>query len=384
MHATTPVVVSTESQVVSVLSKITDTLSQLSTRVEKIESSPSVSTVTAQITQSNQAPRSDETVPIFGMPAFTAAVSTNIDLSQKNILWAKVESAGVAIPLHIDSCCSVRLVSEAHANHAMKQCPTLTSEHLSTTFPVTVASPDAQLKAIGTMQILIKFGPGTESLFVCLVVSHLCWPMLFRHNHFQSTHELVDLGNLQITFRHPRMKFLPQCRSDNPLSCYSSLASPAPISSQNVNPAGSATATVTCLLTGMPSPVSRQKPITLHRGINLITVCLLLSTPFLQSPQPNNYWLQENKLVPGIHTLSSPIDLQQLPQDFTLDFRETGNPVNTSDMKLTLSRPTNPRCQYSKPLQPLGDPPPNRPIMFAELSFLILIKILQSIHRNLI
>ena len=85
----------------------------------------------------------------------------------------------------------------------------------------------------------------------------------------------------------------------------------------------------------MPSPLSSQKPITLHRGINLITVCLLLSTSFLQSLQPDTYWLQGNKLGPGIHTLSGPIDLKQLPQDFTLDCRETGNPVNISDTKLT-------------------------------------------------
>ena len=183
------------------------------------------------------------------MPAFTATVSTIIDFSQKNILWAKVEGAGVAIPLPIDSCCSVSLVSEAHANYVMKQCPTLIFERLPTPIPVTVASPDAQLKAIETIQIPIKFGPVAESLFVCLVVPRLCWPVLFGHNHLQSTHALVDHGNLQLTFWHPSMKFRLQCRSDNPLSCFSSLASPSPISSQNVNPAGLATATVTCLLT---------------------------------------------------------------------------------------------------------------------------------------
>ena len=112
--------------------------------MEKIESSLSVPTVTANVIQSNQAPRSDETFPVSAMPAFTSAVSTNIDLSQKNILWAKVETAGVAIPLPIDYCRSVSLVSEAHANHVMKQCPTLTFERLRTPIPVTVASPDAQ------------------------------------------------------------------------------------------------------------------------------------------------------------------------------------------------------------------------------------------------
>ena len=186
MYATTPAAASTESHVVSALSKIADILSQLTTCVEKIESSPSVPKVTAEVTQSNQAPRSDETFPIFGMPAFTAAVSTNTDLSQNNILWSKVESAGVAIPLPIDSCCSVSLVSETHANHIMKQCPILTFERLPTPILFTVVSPDAQLKAIGTMQIPIKFSPGAESRFVCLVVWRLCWSMLFGHNNLQS------------------------------------------------------------------------------------------------------------------------------------------------------------------------------------------------------
>ena len=169
------------------LSEITDTLSQLSTCVEKIEYSPSVPTVTAEVTQSNQAPRSDETFPIFGMPAITAAVSTKIDLSQKHILWAKVESVGVAIPLPIDSCFSVNLVSEVHAIHVMKQHTTLAFERYPTPVPVTVVSPDTQLKVIKTKQLSIRFGPDAESLFVCLVVRRLCWLMLCGHNHLQST-----------------------------------------------------------------------------------------------------------------------------------------------------------------------------------------------------
>ena len=128
------------------------------------------------------------------MSAFTAAV--NIDLIQKNVLWHKVESAGVAIPLPVDSCCGVSLLSEAHANHVMKQCPTLTFERLPTPIPVTVASTDAQLTAIETIQNPIKFGPGAKSHFVCLVVPRLCWPMLFGHNYLHSTHTLVDHGNL--------------------------------------------------------------------------------------------------------------------------------------------------------------------------------------------
>ena len=120
MHATTPAAASTESHVVSALSKSTDTLSQLSTRVGKIGSNPSVPPVTAEVTQSNQVPRPDKTFTIFDTPALTAAVSTIIDLIPKNILWVKVESAGVAIPLPIDSCCSVSVVSKAPANHVMK------------------------------------------------------------------------------------------------------------------------------------------------------------------------------------------------------------------------------------------------------------------------
>ena len=168
MHATTPTAAFTELNVVSTLSQITDILSQLSTLVKKIESSLSVQTVTGKVAQSNQTPRSDETFPLFGITALAATVSTNIDLSQKNILWAKVKTAGVAITLPIDSCCSVSLVSVDHENYVMKKLPTLIFECFPTPIPVTVASPDPQLKAIGTMQFPINFGLGAGSLLSVL------------------------------------------------------------------------------------------------------------------------------------------------------------------------------------------------------------------------
>ena len=48
---------------------------------------------------------------LFGMPAITPVPSepriSDLNLVDKNILWTKVTSAGVSLPLPLDSCCSV-------------------------------------------------------------------------------------------------------------------------------------------------------------------------------------------------------------------------------------------------------------------------------------
>ena len=55
----------------------------------------------------------------FGNPAITAVPSnlqvSDLDLANKNILWTRVTSAGIPLPLPLDSCCSLSLVSQAHA-----------------------------------------------------------------------------------------------------------------------------------------------------------------------------------------------------------------------------------------------------------------------------
>ena len=52
---------------------------------------------------------------LYGMPALSQLPSdvkvAYLDLANKNILWCPISSAGVSLPLPLDTCCSVPLVS---------------------------------------------------------------------------------------------------------------------------------------------------------------------------------------------------------------------------------------------------------------------------------
>ena len=78
---------------------------------------------------------------------------SDLDLVNKHILWAPITSAGVALPLPLDSCCSLSLVSKAHAEIIAQKHPQLTFTKLQSPFPVVVANPSSQLTAIGVMQV---------------------------------------------------------------------------------------------------------------------------------------------------------------------------------------------------------------------------------------
>ena len=73
---------------------------------------------------------------VFSQPAITAVPNhleiSDLDLANKNILWTCVTSAGIPLPLPIDSCCSLLLVSKAHAEVIVKAHPTLKFTKLST------------------------------------------------------------------------------------------------------------------------------------------------------------------------------------------------------------------------------------------------------------
>ena len=92
--------------------------------------------------------------PQFGNPAITAVPShldiSDLDLVNKNMLWTRITSAGIPLPLSLDSCCSLSLVSQAHPDVICKTHPTMKFTKLSTPLPVSVANPQAQLQAIGT------------------------------------------------------------------------------------------------------------------------------------------------------------------------------------------------------------------------------------------
>ena len=209
----------------------------------------------------------------------------NQELQQRNILWTRVNSGGIDLPLPIDSCCSVSLVSGAHTDHLLKTNSQLKYTPLADPIPVAVANPTAQLKAIGTMEVPIAFANGHTTTFLMLSVPGLAWPILYGENHLQITNPLVDHQALTITFRHPNLNATVKCQTGNPLQAFSHFA-PANLSTgatTNKNASSTASsAQVTCLLTGLPSPNQPRTRIQIDRGLNIITICLFLPARSLE------------------------------------------------------------------------------------------------------
>ena len=105
--------------------------------------------------------------PQFGNPAITAVPShldiSDLDLVNKNILWTRITSAGISLPLPLDSCCSVSLISQAHADVICKTHPAMKFTKLSTPLPVQwqIPKPNSRLLALcrfllfGIMEVLL-------------------------------------------------------------------------------------------------------------------------------------------------------------------------------------------------------------------------------------
>ena len=135
--------------------------------------------------------------PAYSYPAITAIPNhvsiPALDLANKHILWTPITSAGVSLPLPIDSCCSLSLVSKAHANVIAQKHPHLTFTKLQSSLPVAVANPSSQFAAIGFMQVPIIWENGRPSIFSMLVVPGLAWPILFGQNHLRITKAHTDM-----------------------------------------------------------------------------------------------------------------------------------------------------------------------------------------------
>ena len=206
----------------------------LSTRLEKYESqcqenysssNPAGSENQASTSASGLPPpvasdQSSLSTPLFGLPAVTIpapSAKPEAQLHQRNILWTSVTSAGQCLPLPLDSCCSVSLVSKVHADFIASKRPNLKYCPLEEPISVTAADPKSNLKAVATMEVPITWETKTETVFTMLVVPGLIWPMLFGENHLHATQALVDHYAPSITFRHPSMQFHVQCSLDNPL-----------------------------------------------------------------------------------------------------------------------------------------------------------------------
>ena len=91
---------------------------------------------------------------VFGLSAVTNPGGT---LKECHILWTPVVSAGEKLPLPLDDCCSVSLVSRSHADLVASKCPQLKYQSLEKPVAVSGADGKAQLQAVGTMEIPIQY-----------------------------------------------------------------------------------------------------------------------------------------------------------------------------------------------------------------------------------
>lgn len=186
-------------------------------------------------------------------------------LKERHILWTPIISAGEKLPLPLDSCYSVSLVSRPHADLVASKCPQLTYHSLEKPVSVFVADSQSQLQAIGTMEIPIQWSVGKETTFQMLVVPGLSWPILFGENYLHVTQALVDHAEPSIHFRNPSMSFKISCSLQNPLT-------------EAYGQSSKTDAGITCLLTGAPSPGHSTGNFKLNRGLNFVSVCLTLAT----------------------------------------------------------------------------------------------------------
>jgi len=122
---------------------------------------------------------------LFGLPAVTISAPSakpEAQLHQRNILWTSVTSAGQRLPLSLDSCCSVSLVSKLYADFIASKRPNL--KYYPLEGPIS-ADPKSNIKAVAITGIPITWE--TKIVLTMLVVPGLVWPMLFGENHLHAT-----------------------------------------------------------------------------------------------------------------------------------------------------------------------------------------------------
>ena len=191
-------------------------------------------------------------------------MAVNLNLTDKHILWTPITSQGIKLSLPIDSCCSLSLVSKNHADALLQANPTLQFTPLDQPLTVSVANPQAQLYATGILPVPITWPNEQNSTFQMLVVPNLEWPILFGENHLKLTQALVDHANSRIKF--PDLNFVIQCPASNPaqmLTPQTTSSTTGSTSSPSVSGVN-----VTCILTGMLTPLQDHRGISIHKGLN--------------------------------------------------------------------------------------------------------------------
>ena len=270
-------------------------------------------------------------------------MAVNLNLTDKHILWTPITSQGIKLPLPIDSCCSISLVSKNHADALLQANPTLLFTPLDQPLTVSVANPQAKLYATGILPVPITWPNGQNSTFQMLVVPNLAWPILFGENHLKLTQALVDHANSRIKFLHPDLNFVIQCPASNPtqmLTPQTTSATTGSTSSPSVPGVN-----VTCILTGMPTPL-QDHPEFLSQRLNFITVCLILTTSLIGTSLLNQqFWIEGNTLAPGVNVLNGPTYLHNAPFTVTPTFLAP-KPKSTPNQPVPIS-PDEPPSQYA-------------------------------------
>ena len=295
----------------TILSSIHNSLQSLSVRMEKLERSP---VPPLQLPPSSAAPNPESApgpdsllqAPTYSYPAITAIPNhlsiPALDLANKHILWTPITSAGVSLPLPIDNCCSLSLVSKAHADAIALKHPHLTFTKLPSSLPVAVANPSSQLNDTGLMQVPIIWENVRPFIFSMLVVPGLAWPILFDQNHLRITKAHTDHSGLKVHFADLPMDFTVTCRDTNPLDAFPPLRN------------GPSSANITCLLTAMPSPAHPSSHICLHCGFNLVTLCLVMTSSLVGSTL-----FSSPKWLEGLQVISGPFDMNVISSGPSLD-----------------------------------------------------------------
>ena len=287
-----------QAQFDSLCSKLETVLPKLTPPTPPTPQPPTPPTVSADIP-----PATD--YPLFGMPSLVTDSVEIPDLSKKYIMWAKVKSAGIELSLPLDSCCSVSFCSLNHAQRVQQLHPDLKMTKLTKPVAINVANEDAVLQGIALQDVPITWGPGKLSVHTMLVVPKLAWHVLFGNNHLEAADAIVKHKDRIVSFTHPQMHFTIKFPQEPP-----------------VRPSGGAETHVVSLSTVIETPPK------LLPGINIITVCLIVTTigstlvlpalsntiaEILQS-SGNQFWIQASSLftAANVHVIPGPFNLDQI------------------------------------------------------------------------
>ena len=111
----------------------------------------------------------------------------------------------------------------------------------------------------------------------------------------------TDHTGLRVRFDHPSLKFTITCCDENPLVAFPSLGKQYTSSMKGIaNPVQSDVHSPACLLTPMPPPTQPRERVTLHKGFNVVSFCLRLTSSLVGSSLlAGPMWLEGQEIWPG-------------------------------------------------------------------------------------